>query len=426
MKTSPDHPDFTAWLMGELPHEQATALEREIASDPAMQLVATEQQEFLQQLTQWMGGSQESLDARRREKILRAARQRDETPVVALSARPRNRSWGWISLATAALAIIGAWIGWQFPLQGGKGNIAFDDVTREIALLPSDAQGFPSESSATPDSTTAVGGSSLQQQRDEMWTRKPDQYMQQVAKRLASGPIPTPSELPATQDRGFVSASEHPVAPLPLRVGTASWSWVKRSIVEQGRLPHPSLVRPEEMINAFEFSSGEYVFCQGLTIKALALPRDGGFQKILLSLRNGSQKAIATEWSYHGPQKCRYRLIGFGVSSSASHPATVIGANSSVTVMLELDLASDQSDLGQVSCRVAGVEKSLMVLPGVKATADASFFSLLTNYISWLRNPNERHSPLHEQANALESQNLSEDQRLALSIMKKSFAFSTK
>lgn len=426
MKTSPDHPDFTAWLMGELPHEQATALEREIAADPAMQLVATEQQEFLQQLTQWMGGSLESLDARRREKILRAARQRDESPVVALAARPRNRSWGWISLATAALAIIGAWIGWQFPLQGEKGNIAFDDVTREIALLPSDAPGFPSESSAMPGSTTAVGGSSILQQREEMWTRKPDQYMQQVAKRLASGPIPAPSELPAPKDRGFVSASQHPVAPLPLRVGTASWSWVKRSIVEHGHLPNPSLVRPEEMINAFKFSSGEYVFCEGLTIKALALPRDGGYQKILLSMRNGSQKAIATDWSYQSPEKCRYRLIGFGVSSNASHPVRVIGANSSVTLMLELDLSSDQSDLGKVSCRVAGLEKSLIVSPSVKATADASFFSLLTNYISWLKNPNERPSPLHEQANALESENLSEDQLLALSIMKKSFAFSTK
>jgi hypothetical protein len=311
----------------------------------------------------------------------------------------------------------------QFPFKGGMSHLTYEDVTREIALLPSEAPGFPNDSSsAAATHTTAVGGSSVQQQKEDMSSRQPDEYMRLVAQRIANSPIPTPSELAVPRERGFVSSIRSPRAPLPLRVGTASWSWVKRSIIEHGRLPHPSLVRVEEIINAFEFRSDDMVFCQGLTMQALALPSDKSNQRkrILLGLRNGSRKPVVAEWLYQPVAGDGYRLFGFGFPSSSSTSVSTIAPGSSVVLMLELDQPTNRSDMGQVLCRVGGLEKSLTVASRGKSDSDAAFFSLLADYAQWLSNPAQSDSSLRDAMNSVESQNLSENQRTALSVIKKS------
>ena len=425
MKLTPDHPDFTAWLMGELPQDQAAAFEREIAADPALQLVAKEQQDFMQQLTQWMGGSQEVLDGRQREKILTAARHRDMPNVVSLPMQRGNRSWTWITLATAALAVIGTWIGWQFPLKDGKSDLAFDEVTREIAMLPADAPGFPTESDVmVPPTTTAVGGSAAVKQQGEMWSRKPDEYMRLVAKRLATGPLPSVAEVPTQRERGFVSAAQHPVAPLPLRIGTASWSWVKRSIVEQGRLPHASLIRPEEIIQAFASTRDSQAAWGKLAFRAMVLPGETSTDRklVMLTLYNGENSTQELDWYYRAPAGSSYRLIGFGSSSSvsASYSQTMI-AGAFVQVMLEVIHPAKSDDLGMMFVRWKGEETGVGVTPQV-VSAETKFMRLLFDYCQWLRNPQQQHSSLIAMVNELDREEISQEQRSALSVMKKSFA----
>ena len=66
MKPIVDSPEFTAWLLGELPSEDAAAMERAVAADPAAQLAAREQQQFFQEIGMLMGGAQTQLDGRQR------------------------------------------------------------------------------------------------------------------------------------------------------------------------------------------------------------------------------------------------------------------------------------------------------------------------------------------------------------------------
>ena len=424
MKIAPDHPDFTAWLMGELPHDQSAAFEREIAADPALQLAAQEQQQFLQQLSQWMGGSSEVLNARQREKIFTAARYRDVPQAVSLPAQRVNRGWGWITLATAALAVIGTWVGWQFPLNGGKTDLSFDEVTREIALLPADAAGFPGATDGkAPPATTSVGGNAVVKQQTEMWSRKPDEYMRLVAKRLATGPLPSMTELPAQRERGFVRATEYPVAPLPLRIGTASWSWVKRCIIEQGRLPHASLIRVEEIVQAFASASKSSSEQGKITFRALALPGDTSSDRklVLFTLHNGEASQQELEWSYRAPKGVSYRLIGFGSSTTVNEShAQWIMPGASVQVMLEIIQPSHHQDLGTLSVRRQGEESSVAVTHETP-DADMKFMRLLFDYCQWLRNSHEDPATLVDAVDRIEGEDISLEQRSALSVMDKSF-----
>jgi anti-sigma factor RsiW len=423
MKTTVDSPEFTAWLMGELPTEESAAMERAVAADPALQLAAQEQQQFLQQLSSLMGGSQEALDGRQREKILSAARSRDASQVIALPTKRTARGWGWISLATAALAVLGTWIGWQHPLKSGQGTLAFDEVTREIALLPGDATGFPDDTSNNGASTSAVGGTAALETRDQLWNRQPDEYMRLMAKRIATEPLPSPSELPALRERGFVSAAKHPVAPLPVRVGTASWSWVKRSIIEQGQLPHPSLVRTEELINAFDFHSGHAETTQGITARTNILSSGSvdQAQRILLSLHNSTNEPRQVVWSYQAPAGSRYRLIGFGAGATASASSPLLAPGTTVVLMLELKDNPDHSNGGVLSFETQGVKNSMAITTPQQNGVDQAFFSLLLDYAAWLKNPDSSPAALMQATTTLEGFDIDAEKRTALSVMRKSF-----
>ena len=103
MKTKLDDPQWTAWLLGELGSQEAAEMERAVAADPALQMAAREQQEFLSQLTTLMGGEVQSLEARQRDAILRSARNQDATVhapanVVTMPQKP-FRGWAWVSMA---------------------------------------------------------------------------------------------------------------------------------------------------------------------------------------------------------------------------------------------------------------------------------------------------------------------------------------
>jgi hypothetical protein len=423
MKTTVDSPEFTAWLLGELPREQAAAFERAVAADPAMQLAAREQQQFLQQVSGLLGGSPESLDGRQREKILSAARSRGSAEVLVMPVSRGTRSWGWITLATAAVAVMGVWLGWQNPLKTGKGSISLQEVTREIALLPTDAAGFPQDASgASSGTTTAVGGGNVSAQRDALWNRQPDEYLRVIAKRIAADPLPSAAELPVLRERGFVEASQHPLAPLPLRVGTASWSWIKRSILEQQTLPHPSMVRVEEVINAFVLPSGNEATVAGCTARTLLIDSSATTKRVLLSLHNGTRSPQSIEWSYLAPAGSRYRLVGFGAGTMQAAAAAALPQGTSVLVMLEVQQPAAGSVWGDLRFRIAEQEGSLPVESGHGDAVDAGFFSLLVDYCAWLRQPDSSQTTLLEAMTRLETQALTPEQLTAVSLMKKSLA----
>ena len=421
MKTIVDTPEFTAWLLGELPHEQASAMERTVAADPALQLAAREQQQFLQSFSSLMGGAQETLDARQREKIMSAARTSVSDVIVAMPQKRSSQSWGWISLATAAVAVVGVWIGVQNPLKLGKDTVAWDEVTREIALLASDAPGFPEGgSSNASQAPTAVGGNTASAQRDALLSRQPDEFLRVTAQRIAAEPLPTAAELPLHRERGFVDASSNPRAPLPLHVSTASWNWIKRSIAEQHQLPHPSLVRAEEIINSFRLGTGQELQHNGCVLRADQISLSSQRSRLIVSLRNESNSSQSVQWSFMPPSDSRYRLVGFGSASSSTKTSQLLAAGASVTIMLEVDMVNAANGLGELMIASGGTEQTLPIVASPQPSQDAAFFSLLVDYTTWLRQPQEDSASLKNAVNAMEYQSPTAEQLMALSIMKKS------
>lgn len=419
MKTIVDTPEFTAWLMGELPVEDAAAMARTVAADPALELAAREQQQFLQQLTGLLGGSQETLDARQRDKIMSAARSQAEDVIVALPQRNSGRGWGWISLATAAVAVVGVWLGYQNPLKPNSGGLALEEVTREIALLPSDAAGFPDDSAQGNDSTAVGGNAAAAAQREALLTRQPNEFMRVMANRIATEPLPTAAELPVLSERGLIEQVKHPLAVLPIHAGTASWHWIKRSITEEQKFPHASLVRSEEIINAFAFTSGQVMNHKSFVLHAQGFIRSSGNRaRIVLSLSNEGKSAAPMAWQYLPPAGSRYRLIGFAAPSSSTKVPAILAAGSRVTLMLEVEGDFEQELLGSIKLR-SGDEEKQMPLSLSFETLDTAFFSLLVDFSAWLRQPQSGANEISLRIAALEAGALTAEQMTALSIMKK-------
>lgn len=418
MKTIVDTPEFTAWLLGELPADEAAAMERAIAADSALQITAREQQQFFHSLTSMMGGAETTLDARQREKIMNTVRS--EANVIALPAgKPQKKQpWGWITLATAALAVMGVWIGYQNPRKPATGTLALEEVTREIALLPSTAPAFPSEADQTPAATAVGGNNKALTRRDELLMQHPSEFLRVAAKRIASEPLPSPAELSALQERGFMEQAKHPQAALPLHVGTASWHWIKRSITEQQQLPHASLVRSEEIINSFGFTTGQVLESKDCVLHAQGFAHQGNRARIILHLSNKSQSSAPVTWNYEAPSGCRYRLIGFAAPAASAKSPAVLPAGGRITVMLELESDSSLEEMGTIHLHASDGKKQLPISMSF-AGQDAAFFSTLADFSSWLRQPQTDASPLLQSIAALESGSLTTEQSTALSVMRK-------
>ena len=75
-----DSPRMTAWLLGELPAQEAAEVERLVAAEPALQVAVREKQLFHARLSTLLGAEKSALEPRQRELILRSAKNNEVTP----------------------------------------------------------------------------------------------------------------------------------------------------------------------------------------------------------------------------------------------------------------------------------------------------------------------------------------------------------
>ena len=426
MKTKLDDPQWTAWLLGELGSQEAAEMERAVAADPALQMAAREQQEFLSQLTSMMGGEVQSLDARQRDAILRSARNRDASVIspanlVAMPQKP-FRGWAWVSLSAAAALVLGVLL-MQNLGSGRSGGIAQTQVSREIALLPSDAGDFPVAEG--DESLTAVGGSNtaqLNQEKSAMVQKNPALYLTEVAKRIANDPLPKAAELPEVRDRGLLSAEKHPRAALPIMAGTASWSWVKRSIIEKKQLPSPRMVRVEELLNQFPLAIEANAVLSGVSfhVEAASAVERNGRHLVAVTMQNHQSAAVSIDAHWLPTLGSRYRLLGFGGENSQSKNLTLLPAGMATTIMLEVEASGPT--LGRMELTV-GAETLLI---DAKVTAQPSdsweFLRTMVSFADWLRVPSSDASALRNQVQGMDGKITSDEQRTALVVMKQALS----
>ncbi len=249
MSIRPDDPRLTAYHLGELPSEEMAAVERAAAADPAVRLALRETGKLTGFLEDALGpDGRNHLRASQREAIRRAGRDADsEGKVVELASAGRSlRPW-WTGLGAAAVVAFAAVL--MSRLNDGPGE-ATGPSAREVALLsqPGPALGDPATGVASggEGSTAGAGPSGASGSSD---------FLREVARELEQGALPGATELPATQDQA--SFSDVGELRLPVRVGTASATWVRRWIEEKGELPPKRAVRVEEMVNTVTLPTSE-------------------------------------------------------------------------------------------------------------------------------------------------------------------------
>jgi hypothetical protein len=422
MKPHFDDPTFTAWLLGEATPEQTSAWEQALREDAAVQREREEAQAFISMIERSLSDCAPVLDVTQRDKVLSMARSRDATDSPNVVVTRGRRRWIPWTLATAALAMMGLWLGSQYPVRSRVGDLSYSQVSREIALLPSDDGGFPHGKGPASEQVTAVGGSNLAEKRHEMWQRQPSEFLRFVAQRVAEEPLPQSKELPKAVPRQFVEASDHPVATLPTRVGMASWSWVKRAALEQGQKPASNLVRLEEWIQAFPLQSGLSQEADGLSLRAAILPAASSSNTVVvLSLTNQSKASQSVEWSYMAPSLAQYRLIGFASAVRGGLSSRLLAPGEKVQVMIEIKNLADATFCGQVSCRSQGREFMLPLSLSAIATQDADFYRLLLLVAANLQGQKADLFVIRALIEKLEQQHLTPERAEAIGLMKRWF-----
>lgn len=109
-----DDPDFYAWLDGELPEPQASAMAARVAADPELAALADQHRALSNRLS---AAFAPVLAAPVPERLQTAAEPRT-AEVIDFAARARRRQWSVAGLAAAASLALGLLIGTNVPREG--------------------------------------------------------------------------------------------------------------------------------------------------------------------------------------------------------------------------------------------------------------------------------------------------------------------
>jgi hypothetical protein len=422
MNAELDRPEWTTWLLGEASTEESRRCQEALSENTALRDAVEEQRRLIASIEKVLVTNPPLLHEMQRERIYRMARSVDvqQVPVHESSRKKRHLPvwWG----AAAALIVIGFWLGLSHPLVAPKGNLTYEQVSKEIALLPSSDQGFPRDNRNQVVTSTAVGGGDTLRRRDEMWQKRPADFLRLVAQRVAAEPLPNPAELPPRQPRNWLSAEQYPQAHLPIRVGQASWQWTKRNVLEQQQKPHPSLVRVEEWIQAMPLGQGVHDTQEGIEIRyAWSSPAtDESVRYLVLSMQNISGKTQSVNWAFIAPRSSQYRLIGF--DSSMSHTTqrnAAMAAGEKVQIMLAVAFQKGSQELGAISFRVSDREFSHSLRETSEDFATVEYYLLLREMAEGLVEGKMDRARIMKQILALQSRVQTPEHLEGLMVMKR-------
>ena len=143
MKTHPEDPRLTAYLLGELPEEEAREIQLAAAADPLLRATLDRTEQAQAYLLEAFGEKQDSLLPRQRDRIRRAARESARKGAIVPLASHR-RTWSWkTGLAAAAAVAVGIFILTKLPgpdTPGKGGQVAnAPEAPPRISVESSDA-----------------------------------------------------------------------------------------------------------------------------------------------------------------------------------------------------------------------------------------------------------------------------------------------
>lgn len=418
MKLHPEDPRLTAYILGELPQEDAAAVEQAAQKDSAIQTSLDE----LQELSGFLAGAfappqPYRLRPAQRQSVIHTARNPGSTDNV-IKINDHRKSWKpWIaSLAAAALLIFALFLFSKAPIfsptvtpvakyQGSEksgsaaapGNEEWRTLPNKIALLPAPGPTDASRVARGPAGGTPATASTLEKAaaaRDEALAKSGGTYFQKITASFKGKPLPPASELPALTRRGSVVASITPQLQLPVQAGSASMDWVAHSIREDRKLPPTDAVRVEEILNRFPLQpAGTASLSQGVTLstETLPCPWKPSASLLIVALRGAADgdREIQATFKADPANVARYRLLGFAPVSGIPEGSlpTHLPAKALTLVAIEIEPNLTATQFGTVEWSVNRQPAPPIPLTrhaDAEPSDDARFASLLCAYAQWL------------------------------------------
>ena len=376
MKLEPDDPRLSAWVLGELPPEEAAAVARAVAADPELHASAAE----LRHTADFLSGtlSVSALRPDQRESVLRAGRAPATAQVIAFPApRKPHRAWPAL-LGAAAVLALGIFIASRTET-GNSGQTVQRQAPgneADLALLPLPGPRIsPATPAHAPDNALHRLARELQDD--------PGPLLDSLSRDLASMPLPDASDLPATaQLPPLRDASE---VKLPVLVGRASYDWVRGWIREKNELPPKDAVRIEELANAFPLPAAEETReFAGLRVACVSMASlwSGPGRLVGVQIANESTGPRQVNWSFSPAAGSRAGGVRVLASAGGSGEGTSLLPPGRRTLVL-IELASAAGDAGDLIVASGGHSKRFPALetrdPGLKQAGLVAAFGM------WLR-----------------------------------------
>ncbi len=303
-------PRLTAYALGELPEAERHAFEALLADDPAAEREVAEIRALASQMQLELADlAPEALSAEQRDRVKLAldrsadlqAREGSGTPpeptkLASVTKLEPRRTRRWLLLAAPVTVVAAA--GALLMVRGDARSVADyaasttsssetwrdgRDAKRKEPLPPVAAATAMavSQASASPWGYEADAHDALSA-RGNLWGA-PGRVQPGL---MASAPV-TRDAAPFS-DNPFVMTARDTRSTFSVDVDTASYSMIRRSL-EEGRLPDPSFVRIEEMVNYFPYAYAEpndEAF--GVTVDAAAAPWAPSHRLVRVGLKGRS------------------------------------------------------------------------------------------------------------------------------------------
>jgi negative regulator of sigma E activity len=398
----PEDPRLSAFLLGELPSDEAAAIERAVAADPALALSLKELESVQRLLSNTFAPETACLHPRQREAILRAARHADEGgKIIPLPSQRSSRKSILIPLAAAAMITLAVFLVLRLPAgpppTAQKPSLPNEPpaiLPLEVALLPAPG---PADNGSSPSDARPTAASGLEKSaatQSAALIENSELFLRTVAERLAASPVPDEKVLPPLQPRAPVYAADHPMLPLPVHVGRASLGWISHSVRNAHQRPPAAAVRLEEMLNHFALRpAGATAFAQGVTLSTeiISCPWKPSSSLLLVSFRGHKDAARDLKANFCANPSAirRYRLLGFSpvVGISAGPLPARLPAQSVTTLVVEVEPTGTSNQFGSIEWLVSGKASPSLVLSRQaesEPSDDARFAALVCTYALWL------------------------------------------
>jgi len=372
----PDDPRLTAYVLGELPANEARDVEHEALLRAEIQAAVEDLILVCKTVHTTYETGPLQLDERRRAAVHLAGRTPQAQKLVLVDRRRRwARAVGVIS--AAAIFILAGFLVLKntsvnpvTPVAGAE--LTKDEEARLRVLL--EGVGAPEvlaryqidlpvapDRAGVPEISAPVPEDAEYQAIVQLIQDHPDLFFDGIGRERVMAALPRLLRLPKLRENPFVSAREVSRTRIPVTSGTMGYKLVECFVRSRGVLPPRATVRIEELINHVPYHDTGDAVLDDVMLGAELVQCPWDPEKLLLSVlvQNRTDKLLPSDTALSLEVKpefvSSYRLIGYASGGEASEDLLHrgLGADRSNMVLYELQPASpDVLENTEVICRV--------------------------------------------------------------------------